>query len=152
MIKLYQECLGRDDFDLYVVSDVKSSELDKSKNYLIHHDDGEYSICMQIYKTSKGKYPIIINLSCILSRLLDNYIKKYHIINRLFPSKNGKNTSFISEMNKKINVPGSINTIRHIIISSLSSNMSPMEMVELSKKCFHSVSTQPSYKRIVCNT
>ena len=55
----------------------------------------------------------------------------------LFPTKNGINSPFISAMNKKIDVKGSINTIRHIIISSnLNSNLTPEERVDLAYNIF----------------
>ena len=147
IIQIYKECLGRDDFDLWLINDLESINKDKTKNYLIIHDDDKYEICMQSYKTSKGKDPIFIELSCEVSFLINNYIKKNNIQERLFPTKQGKNSSWISQMNKRIDVDGSINTIRHIVISSFSQNMNAEELVQLSKRCFHSVSTQPFYKR-----
>ena len=147
IIQIYHEILGRDDFDLWVISDSKCINDDKTKNYLIKKEDDKYEICMQSYKTSKGKEPLFFQLSCKLCCLITNFIKKNDIKEQLFQTKQGKNSSWISDMHKKISVPGSINTIRHIIISSFSQNMTPEELVQLSKKCFHSVSTQPFYKR-----
>ena len=91
---------------------------------------------------------IFIQLSTELNILLTNYIKTNKIDDRLFPTKNGINSPFISAMNKKIDVTGSINTIRHIIISSnLNSNLTPEERVDLANNSFHSINTQADYKR-----
>ena len=148
MISLYGECNARDDFDLYIVDDIELVTEDITKNYLIRKND-LFTICMQHYKTSKNKKPVFIKLSTELNILLVNYIKLNKIDDRLFPTKNGINSSFISAMNKKIDVIGSINTIRHIIISSnLNSNsITPEERVDLANNSFHSINTQIDYKR-----
>ena len=148
MISLYGECNSRDDFDLYIVDDIELVNEDLTKNYLIRKND-LFTICMQNYKTSKNKKPVFIELTNGLNSLLTNYIKTNKIDDRLFPTKNGINSSFISAMNKKIDVKGSINTIRHIIISSnLNSNsITPEERVDLANNSFHSINTQFDYKR-----
>ena len=148
MISLYGECNARDDFDLYIVDDIELVNEDLTKNYLMRKND-LFTICMQNYKTSKNKKPIFIELSTELNNLLVNYIKTNKIEYRLFPTKNGINSPFISAMNKKIDVKGSINTIRHIIISSnLNSNsITPEERVDLANNSFHSINTQFDYKR-----
>lgn len=110
IISLYAECNARDDFNLYIVDDIELVKDDLNKNYLIRDND-TFIICMQYYKTSKNKQQIFIKLSSELNILLVNYIKTNKIENRLFPTKNGINSPFISAMNKKINVTGSINTI-----------------------------------------
>ena len=73
-IKLYEICNARDDFDLYITSDIESVKDDKTKNYLIR-EDNNYLLCMQCYKTSKNKDPIFIKVTPELKILLDNYIK-----------------------------------------------------------------------------
>ena len=147
VISLYAECNARDDFDLYIVNDIELIKEDLTKNYLIR-ENNLFIICMQHYKTSKNKQPIFIKLSIELNNLLVNYIKTNKIDDRLFPTKNGINSPFVSAMNKKIDVKGSINTIRHIIISSnLNSNLTPEERVDLANNSFHSINTQADYKR-----
>ena len=146
LISLYGECNARDDFDLYIVDDIELVNEDLTKNYLVRKND-LFNICMQNYKTSKNKKPVFIELSTELNILLTNYIKTNKIDDRLFPTKNGINSPFISAMNKKIDVKGSINTIRHIIISSnLNSSITP-EKVDLANNSFHSINTQIDYKR-----
>lgn len=49
-------------------------------------------------------------------------------------------------MHKKVNIKGSINMIRHIIISSGLINRNLEERVQLAKNSFHSVNTQADYK------
>ena len=148
MISLYGECNARDDFDLYIIDDIESVKDDITKNYLVR-ENNFFTICMQHYKTSKNKNPIFIQLSTELNILLTTYIKLNKIEYSLFPTKNGINSPFISAMNKKIDVTGSINTIRHIIISSnLNSNsITPEERVDLANNSFHSINTQIDYKR-----
>ena len=52
---------------------------------------------MQSYKTSRNKKsPIFISLSMELNKLLKNYIDKNKIEDRLFPTKSGINSPFIS--------------------------------------------------------
>ena len=105
---------------------------------------------MQCYKTSKNKDPIFIKVTPELKRLLDNYIKTNKIEDRLFPSKTGKNTSYIISMNKKIDVPGGINEIRHIIISTrMAGPLTVEERLQLSKDSFHSIDTQQDYRRLL---
>ena len=133
-------------FRLYIIDDIESVKDDITKNYLVR-ENNFFTICMQHYKTSKNKQPIFIKLSTELNILLVNYIKLNKIDDRLFPTKNGINSPFISAMNKKIDVKGSINTIRHIIISSnLNSSITP-EKVDLANNSFHSINTQIDYKR-----
>ena len=148
IISLYGECNARDDFNLFIIDDIELVKDDITKNYLVRKDD-LFTICMQHYKTSKNKQPIFINLSTELNILLTNYIKTNNIYDRLFPTKTGINSPFISAMNKKIDVSGSINMIRHIIISSnLNSNsITPEERVDLANNSFHSINTQIDYKR-----
>ena len=149
LIKIYEICLARDNFDLYITNDIETVSDDKTKNYLIN-EDGKYTLCMQFYKTSKNKEPIFIKVTPELKKLLDNYIKTNKIEDRLFPTKNGKNTAFVIAMHKKIDVPGGINIIRHIIISTrMAGPLTVEERLQLSKDSFHSINTQPDYKRML---
>ena len=144
---MYKEATVRDDFDLFIINDEEKHKDDTTKNYLIE-DDNKYTILLQSYKTSKNKKnPIKIKLSSELDNLMNQYIIRNKIENRLFPSKHGLNSSFISGMHKKVNIKGSINTIRHIIISSGLIDINLEERVKLAKSSFHSINTQSDYKR-----
>ena len=133
---------------MYIVYDIELVKEDLTKNYLVR-ENNSFTICMQHYKTSKNKQPVFIKLTNDLNSLLANYIKMNKIEDRLFPTKNGINSPFISAMNKKIHVIGSINTIRHIIISSNlnSDSITPEGRVDLANNSFHSINTQFDYKR-----
>ena len=147
MIKMYKEAIVRDDFDLFIINDEEKHKDDVTKNYLIE-DNKKYTILLQCYKTSKNKKnPIKIKLSSELDNLIYQYITKNKIEHRLFPSKHGLNSSYISKMHKKLDINGSINTIRHIIISSGLIDMNLEERVQMAKNSFHSVNTQRDYKR-----
>ena len=136
-----------DDFDLYIVDDPEMVKHDTTKNYLIR-DSGKYTLCMQSYKTSNGKNPIFIIVPEHVNKLLNSYIQKNKLENRLFPTARGINTNFIAAMHKKIDVTGSISTIRHIIVSTqYDKGMTNEEKVALSKNSFHSLNTQIDYRR-----
>ena len=144
---LYSLCNARDDFDIYIVDDPEMVKRDTTKNYLIR-EDNKYTLCMQSYKTSNNKDPIYITVSEKVNKLLNSYIKKHKIENRLFPTARGLNTNFIAAMHKKIDVIGSISTIRHIIVSTqYDKGMTNEEKVQLSKNSFHSLNTQIDYRR-----
>ena len=146
MIKIYKEVTCRDDLDLYIIRDEDEHKDDLTKNYLIDNEN-KYTILLQAYKTSKNKNPIKIKLSTDLDKLVNQYIIKNNIKDRLFPSKHGLNFSFINTMNKKIGIKGGINVIRHIIISSGLLNMDLDERVKMAKNSFHSILTQRDYNR-----
>ena len=147
MIMIHKICNARDDFDLYIVNDPEMVKKDTTKNYLIRDND-KYTLCMQSYKTSNGKNPIFIIVPEQVNKLLNSYIKKHKIESRLFPTARGINTNFIAAMHKKIDVTGSISTIRHIIVSTqYDKGLSNEEKVALSKNSFHSLNTQVDYRR-----
>ena len=146
MIKIYKEVTARDDFDLYIINDEEKHKDDITKNYLIE-ENKKYTILLQAYKTSKNKDPIKIKLTSELDNLIYQCITKHKIEKILFSSKHGLNSSFISTMHKKIGIKGSINMIRHIIISSGIKNMNLEERVQMAKNSFHSIETQKDYKR-----
>ena len=149
LVKLYETACARDDFNLYIVHDIEETKRDKLKNYLVMTND-YYVICIQNYKTSKEKEAVYIKVPDDVKILINNYINKHDIVDRLFPnSKSGLNSQFISKMNRKIGIIGSINWIRHCVISSEIGNLdiTPEERLKLAKKCFHSPITSLSYVR-----
>ena len=146
MIRIYKEVTCRDDLDLYIIKDEEKHKDDLTKNYLIDNEKN-YTILLQAYKTSKNKNPIKIKLSTDLDKLVNQYIIRNNIKDRIFPSKHGLNFSFINTMNKKIGMKGGINLIRHIIISSGLLKMDLDERVKMAKNSFHSISTQRDYNR-----
>ena len=147
MIKFYKEVTCRDDLDLYIIRDEGKYKDDLTKNYLIDDNERKYTILLQAYKTSKNKNPIKIKLSTDLDKLVNQYIIKNNIKDRLFPSKHGLNFSFINMMNRRIGIKGGINMIRHNVISSGLLKNDLDERVKLAKNSFHSISTQRDYNR-----
>lgn len=151
LISLYNVCTARDDFDLYIVSTQEETGMDTTKNYLVIKDN-EYFLCIQAYKTSNKKDKIFIQLESPLVKLIDDYMKlhKIEIGGRLFPTKNGSNSTFITKMSKDIGINrGGISYLRHSKISTElgKMDMDPLARVELAKKCFHNIMTQYSYLR-----
>ena len=88
-----------------------------------------------------------------VKELINNYINKHDIVDRLFETKSGLHSQFIGKMNRKIGIVGSINYIRHCVISSELGNLdiSPEERLALAKKCFHSPITSLNYQRSLKN-
>ena len=149
LVKLYETACCRDDFNLFIINDLEETKRDKTKNYLIMTNE-YYVICIQNYKTSKEKEAVYIKIPDDVKELINNYVNKHDITDRLFPnSKSGLNSQFISKMNRKIGIIGGINWIRHCVISSEIGNLdiTPEERLALAKKCFHSPITSLSYVR-----
>ena len=126
---------------------MEKTTIDKSKNYLVLNST-ECNICLQNYKTSKNKEPIYVSLLSDTRILLENYIKRNNITDVLFSSKNL--SQFISKMNKRVDVNGGINYIRHSMVSSvLTIDVTPEVRLDLSKKLLHSPITSLDYVRFL---
>ena len=148
LVKLYENCCCRDDYGmLKIVDTMQKTTLDKSKNYLVLNSV-DCNICLQNYKTSKNKEPIYVSLLSDTRILLENYIKRNNITDVLFSSKNL--SQFISKMNKRVDVNGGINYIRHSMVSSvLTIDVTPEVRLDLSKKLLHSPITSLDYIRMI---
>ena len=148
LVKLYETACARDDFNLYIVHDLEETKQDKTKNYLVMTNE-YYVICIQNYKTSTEKEAVYIKVNEDVKELINNYINKHDIVDRLFETKSGLHSQFIGKMNRKIGIVGSINWIRHCVISSELGNLdiTPEERLRLAQKCFHSPITSLNYQR-----
>ena len=148
LVKLYETACARDDFNLYIVKSIEETKQDKTKNYLVMMNE-YYVICIQNYKTSKEKEGIYVNVPDDVKELINNYINKNNVTDRLFSNKSGLHSQFIGKMNRKIGIVGSINWIRHSVISSELGNLdiTAEERLALAKKCFHSPITSLNYQR-----
>jgi hypothetical protein len=148
--KLYDEIGGRDNFGSLTLI-AKEKDIEKDNNYVVfpRSDSGIYKIILQDYKTDK-KYGIVkINISNNLKELIKNYIGTKNLAYGDFLFGNGKPLSdFISKMNKKIGIDGSINYLRHSKISTiLEKEKNSLERIKLSKIFMHSPITQLTYVR-----
>ena len=88
MIKLYETACARDDFNIYIVYDIEETKRDKTKNYLVMTNE-YYVICIQNYKTSKEKESVYVKVPDDVKELINNYVNKHDITDRLFPTKSG---------------------------------------------------------------
>jgi hypothetical protein len=144
---LYQQVTLRDDFILKIVQSTKDTN-DRKENYIIVPNRGNLIVIVNNYKTSEKYGEIKVKLSTTLSKLIGKFIKveKLKINDYLFGNKNL--TQFVSKMNKKIGVSGSISLFRQMAVSDLlQKNPSPEERVALSNSMAHSPIVQLKYLR-----
>ena len=149
LVKMYESCSCRDDYGrMKIVTTMEETTLDKNSNFLVLNEL-DCNICIQDYKTSKNKEAIFVSLPIETRLLIENYIKKNNLTNVLFPSKSL--SQYIKNMNKRVNIDGSINYIRHSVVSSILNDLdiSPQERLDLSKRMFHSPITSLDYIRMI---
>jgi uncharacterized phage-associated protein len=151
IVMMYKEITARDNFGTLKIITSPIENTDPKQNYLINPKirGSNISIIIQDYKT-KGTYGIqTIETSNELTELLRKYIKKNKLTDYLFP-KNLKNglCDAVYDLNKKIGVEGSINTIRHIVVSDAlnDQNITPEARVLLAKSMMHSTIIQSRYR------
>jgi hypothetical protein len=144
---LYKEVTLRDDFILKIVTSIKETQ-DKKENYIIVPKRGNLNVIVNNYKTSQKYGEINVKLSTTLSKLIGNFIKVEKLKNNDYLFGNKNLTQFVSKMNKKINVSGSISLFRQMAVSDLlKTNPSPEERVALSNSMKHSPIVQLKYLR-----
>jgi len=148
---LYREITLRDDYILKIVSATKNAQ-DEEENYIIVPKKDNLTLIINNYKTSDKYGQIKAKLSITLSKLIRKFIsvEKLKYDDYLFGNKNL--TTFITKMNKKIDIPGGINNYRKMSVSDLlRKNPSPEERAELSLKMRHSPVVQLRYLRKIQN-
>ena len=144
---MYNEVTVRDNFGGLKIID--SFDCDDGKgNFLLKN--GDFTIILNDYKTSKIYEKQIFTLSVELADLLTNYIDKHELADFLFPThvKKGLSQTVIS-MNKKIGVVGGINTIRKMKISTFlqQDNLTAEDRLKQSRSMCHSIGVQQKYRR-----
>lgn len=153
LVSLYDQAPMRDDFGkLNIVNTKKQANANKALNYIVIPKTGVARLIINDYKT-KGKYG---QLEFVLTKDLTKQIKEYNKQNpnednTLFKS-NGSLSALIGKINKAIGIEGSVNTIRHIKITTLFNDpefadMSVEKRMDLSKKMGNSVAIQKTYLR-----
>ena len=148
---LYKQVTGRDDFQLYIVDRLGKTN-NKERNYLFMPRKGTCTIVLNHYKTAFRYKTYKKDVDSELTTLLRNYITKHKIDydHLLFPEP--LLGPFIKKMNKEIGVSGSINTIRHIVISDLLQNyknMTPEQKLASARQAMHSHITDTDYVRLI---
>ena len=147
---LYKQVTARDDFQLYIVDRLGKTN-NKERNYLVLPRKEKCTIVLNHYKTAFRYKTYKKEVDANLTTLLRNYIMKHKIDydHLLFPELLGP---FIKKMNKYIGVSGSINTIRHIVISDLLknyNNMTPEQKLASARQAMHSHITDTDYVRLI---
>ena len=149
---LYREVTLRDDYQLLIVSLIKNTEADVSKNYIVVNKQSVLTLIINQYKTSNKFGQIVIKLSPLLSRKIRKFIIMEGLIcddnNYLFGDTNL--TSYVSKSNAEIGIEGSISLYRKMRISDLlATNPSAEQRHQLAFDMKHSSNIQKTYFR--CN-
>ena len=149
--QLYLQIPCRDDLYLTVVPTLAASKKDTKKNYcIVPRGNGACAVILNIYKTSAKYGELTYNLDGSLSQLIREWISKNSIAvgSTLFREKSL--SSFVSKMNKKIDIQGSINYIRHLAITGQNiDNMSIEELHSRATQAGHSISMHRDYCRAI---
>ena len=139
----------RDNFVLEIVSLVKDTEKDKTKNYFVKNIKGHCFLIINDYKTATyGQQKI--KLSKKLSNQIEKYIEKNGLVigNYLFGEK--KLGDFIRKSNLEIGIHGGIDLIRKMKFSEENvKGLTEEEQVALAKKFQHSTNAQVNYQRMI---
>ena len=116
----------------------------------IDHRKKKCHITLNKYKTSNIYGKIIRRLSPELCSLIVSYTDRNRLAGFLFPEEieTGLGT-VITDMNKKVDVDGGINAIRHMVVSEFlqKPDLTPEMRLNFSAGMMHSESTQKKYQR-----
>lgn len=147
---LYNEVICRD--DLASLKIVRHVAYDNGVDNILFIDPRRKvsHIILNRYKTSNiyGKY--VKSFSPELYSIVTNYIQRNNLAGFLFPDEYESGlSSFVTNMNKKIEIDQGINYIRHSKISEFlqRTDLTPEIRYRFSCDCFHSESMQRQYKR-----
>ena len=150
---IYQSVPARDNFgSLEILPSMRKND-NSTDNLLIvpRSKNAPLKIVIQQFKTI-GKYGVMtFVLPDDLSTLIRKYIIKNSLTTRLFPDNNSGLSGFISKMHKKIDVVGSVNTLRKMSVSTYmrDTNLTAKERVEQANRHAHSAVTAMSYERMI---
>ena len=148
---LYLNVPARDNFELYVVVNVIEANKDKTKNYIIvPRTKANCKIILNKYKTANKYLDLTYDLDANVSTLVRDWINEENIAygNTIFKEK--KLSDYISKFHKKINITGSINYLRHMIVSSQKlDEMSIEQLVKEATKFGHSAQMHRDYCRVL---
>ena len=148
---LYMMCPARDNFSLTVVVNVIEANKDKTKNYIIvPRTKANCKIILNKYKTSNRYLDLTYDLDKDTSNMVRNWITEENIGYGATIFKEKKLSDFISKMHKKINIKGSINYLRHMIVSNQKiDEMSIEDLVKNATKMMHSPAMHRDYCRVL---
>jgi hypothetical protein len=134
----------RDDLHLKIVAnDLYKGE--DTNNYLVIKNN-KMVIIIKEFKTNNKYDTIKFLLSSELMKLIQSYMNKNNKTFGDYLFTSNKNTKWVSEMNKKMGLKGSINLFRKMTISELK-NASAEDILKLNKKMAHSYQSSLNYVR-----
>jgi hypothetical protein len=142
--KLYKDVPVRDDLHLKIVENDLYEEED-TNNYLVIKNN-KMVIIIKEFKTNNKYDTIKFLLSNDLMKLIQSYMNKNNKTFGDYLFTSNKNTKWVSEMNKKMGLKGSINLFRKMTISELK-NASAEDILKLNKKMAHSYQSSLNYVR-----
>ena len=151
VVQLYLQVPCRDNLYLKVVPTLAEAKKDVTRNYaIVPRGKGLCKVILNVYKTSLKYKDLTFDLDSSLSQLIRSWIAKNGIAEGSTIFKDKSLSSFVSKMNKKINIEGSINYLRHMIISNQNiENMSIEELHEKAALSGHSIQMHRDYCRSV---
>jgi len=115
---------------------------DKNADKFVDLNEGQ--VTMRKYNKTDKHYGLKnIKLSDQLMEMIKSSLEEIPRTD-LFVFSNANPTKAVKQILKKAGIDGSLNTIRHAVAST---NMTPEERVELSKKMGHAPTTSVAYKR-----
>ena len=149
--QLYLQIPCRDDLYLTVVPTLAASKKDTKKNYcIVPRGNGACKVILNVYKTSAKYGDLTYDLDMKLSELIREWIAKHEIATGAPLWKDISLSSFVSKMNKKIGIQGSINYLRHLAISGQNiDSMSIEELHQRATQAGHSITMHRDYCRAI---
>lgn len=137
---LYHELPLRDDLSNLIIVNFKKEAKDDTNNYIIIPKKGKATVVINEYKTS-GKYgQIKESLTLATTKILRSYMEAKHLEYGGFLFQDKLLSSFVSKMNKKIGLKGSITFLRKLTVTD-NKDMSLDERIQLANKMKHSFAT-----------
>ena len=147
--QLYLQIPCRDDLYLTFVPNLAGSK-DTTKNYCIVPRTGLVKVILHKYKTSAKYGDLTYDLDGSLSQLIREWIAKHKIPVGSPLWKEKSLSSFVSKMNKKIDIQGSINYLRHLAITGQNiDSMSIEELHQRATQAGHSITMHRDYCRAI---
>ena len=117
------ELTARDDFGCIRILRIIPYDNGTDNILFIDHRKKKCHITLNKYKTSNIYGKIIRRLSAELCSLILSYTERNSLVGFLFPEELESGLgAFITDMNKKIDIDGGINQIRHMVVSEFSKN------------------------------
>ena len=147
---LYNELTCRDDYGALIIKRITPYDNGVENFICIDRRKTNCFIVLNTYKTSNIYGKIVRTFSPELCSLIVNYIERNCLADYLFYEEVESGLSkFITDMNKKIDVDGGINAIRHMKVSEFlkRTDITPEMRLDFSRGMCHSESTQQKYRR-----